>query len=266
MERHLKLSTALVVLAISALALSSCSSSGDSSYAPSPQMPAGSEHGPQPQNVQNVPPDQAAPAEAPPAEEAPPGTEAGARATDGTAPDFDETSATPAPTNCPNELIPGTYTSITAQGHITGTTFTAKIGVGSSIWERFTYVLAKPTPTPTPTPKHTPTPKPTPTPTPQPLYFYFGTYIVKHVAKVDTTGCATIIATQNGANIKGATYNSINLDHPSFAKPVRSTFAGLGTVTKLTITGLSASGGKGTFLLSNGFTGTITLTRRVRFP
>ncbi len=276
MERYLKLSSALVALAISALALSSCNGGGDSGYAPPPQMPVGGESAPQPQDVQNVSPAQTGPAESAPAEMPPADTPPAEMSPEGMPPAqaaretphefIPQSVVTPPPQVCPTDVLPGTYTTIIAQGHVSGTTFTAKIGAAASFWERMHYVVATPSPKPTPTPKRTPTPKPSPTPTPQPLFFYLGSYVVKHGAVVDTVGCAALIATQNGASIKGTAFNGENVDNPEFTKPFHSTFVAFGTVTKLTITGLSATGGHGTFSLSNGTSGTITLTRRLHFP
>ncbi len=274
-------------LAISGVVLASCS--GNDSYMP-PALPDAAGNAPQYQNMSGVSPEQAPmgqpvggqpqavpqqenmpsndaappndlapPGEALPPDQAPP-TDAGTppQSVAATAPHPPQkvarANAVASAPHCPTAMLPGTYTVIIAQGHVTGTTFTAATG-GGSLWERRQYVATKNGS------------KPNASSSPQSRVLYTGTFTVNNAkGKVDTVGCAMLIAMQNTADIKGAKFSAQNTDNPVFAKPTHNTLVASGVVTKLTITGLSKAGGTGTFVLSNKFTGTIRLTSRSNIP
>ncbi|MBV8638171.1 MAG: hypothetical protein JO322_08800 [Candidatus Eremiobacteraeota bacterium] len=165
-------------------------------------------------------------------------------------------NAVPTPV-CAAEPLPGTYTSLDAFGSVKGSTFTFKHG--ASIWERGVYTAGTTVPTPGPTP-----------PVGQKVYIYQGTFALKHNKVIETTGCATLIATQDGSPLKirnapvGA--NAFTTASPRFTKHIHFLLARVGAVASLSLTTLSSKGGKGTFTLDDGSSGTITLIRRISYP
>jgi hypothetical protein len=241
MKRFPKLSVALIAFATSAFALASCHAGGGSGYVPSSGAPAA------PQMVaRNQASNELFPADPTLADNAPP------LPVPVPAELIPSSKTTPLPP-CPTETVPGTYISIIAPGTVNSakTTFTAN---SSSTWELIKYVVATPSPTPKPTP--TPTPK-------QPEYLYEGTFIIKDGTKTEGVGCASLLTTQDGADLKGLKFNGLNGEYPIFTKHTHFTTLMFGAVTKLTITGITATSGSGTFTLSNKDTGTLKLTSRL---
>jgi hypothetical protein len=250
MWRFLKqrLDIAFVAFAIPALALSSCHSGGSNGYVPQQQTPVGAQITSSYEYSDELfPPD--------------PTLADGAAALPVPLPEELIPLAMPAKSPpCPTEAVPGTYTTIAALGTVSKTTFTANTTTAGSGWERIKYVVA------TPTPKASPTPKSSPTPKPQPEYLYEGTYTLKDGSKTVTVGCASLLTTQNGSDLKFFKFNGLNGEFPIFTKLNHATVVSTGKITKLTITGLSATSGSGTFTLSNKFTGTLKITSRLTIP
>jgi hypothetical protein len=137
-----------------------------------------------------------------------------------------------------------------AFGNVAAGTFTSQTG----IWVQSIYK-----PGTMPTPSAIPSAKPGP-----PEFIYVGTYVMK---KSKETGCAVLLTTQNGKPFKGETQNAFGVGSPLVkAKGVKISVITTGNLT-MTITGLSASGGKGTAVLTTSAnapydTATITLTGR----
>ena len=262
-----KLDVVSASLALAMLLLVSCSGGGDSTYGP-PEAPGAVEPAPQPQSVNGRSPDEAESAQQGmpqqqemPQEGIPPNDAGGAPDQEGASQQGSPPAVERGPQaatrpnavpHCPSASLPGTYTTIVAKGRLAGTTFTAASGSSASSWQRQLYVVA----TSSPSPKLTKNPKPAA----QSLTVYNGTYTVRNAkGLIDTVGCAELLVTQSGGNVKALT--------PSFSKPSRvKQLVASGPIIKLTITGLSKSGGSGTFVLSNKFTGTIKLTSRSIVP
>lgn len=149
----------------------------------------------------------------------------------------------------------------------------------TSSFSKTTYVVATPSPTPSPTPSTTPTPTPTPTPTgtptatptpgptPKPVYFYFGSYSVGSPGGAQTTGCAIFETTQDGTPLAPSPPPSDNaigfgaLQVSSSLSPVFPPTTG--TVSTMNLTVTPAGTGSGTFTLSDGETGTLSITSRI---
>lgn len=168
-----------------------------------------------------------------------------------------EANAPPA-TQCKFNTLPGTYVFTYATGNVRNGTFTPAPGAGTTVWERYhAESTGMPTPQPTPTPKH------------PPYYFYLGTYTDKHNGVVDTIACASFLTTQDGSPLPNTNgkYNAEDVNSPTFSHMVKITrILGVGTVTSMKISGLSATGGKGTYVLSDGSTGVIKFTQRISLP
>ena len=195
---------------------------------------------------------------------------------------FGATTPTPTPSPTPTSTssssaqscgtaltVPGTYTTVTTVGTYAGTTYTANTSSGSTSWITISYASASPTPVPTATATTTAIPSPTPTPTrtPQPVYIYAGTYQLQS----GTSGCFSLITSQDGSAL--SIYNGTGLQGNSGIGSGSPNVSGnytigsivSGTVTSLVVNNLSATGGSGTVSLSNGDSGTITLTARTAF-
>ena len=157
---------------------------------------------------------------------------------------------------CETAPVPGTYVNIVAIGNVHDGTFTPAPGLFNGFWVRARYTAtASPSPRPTRTPAHVP------------YYFYVGTFTDKHDKVVDTVGCATLVTTQNGSALPHIKYNGTNVDGPKFAHNVKAVFLNFPKpVTRLKISNLSASGGIGTYVLSDGSTGVIKFTHRYVLP
>jgi len=185
-------------------------------------------------------------------------------------------SATPSPTPAPSSsatsvangcgtslTIPGTYTTIISVGTYSGTTYTANTSSGSSVWISNLYTAASPSPAPSFT-AASPNPSPTATRTPQPVYDFIGTYQLAS----GTSGCFTVITSQDGSPL--SFYNGSSLQGVSGIADGGPNVTGnytigtgtSGTLGSLVINNLGAGGGSGTVALSNGDSGTITLTSR----
>ena len=102
-------------------------------------------------------------------------------------------------------------------------------------------------------------------PKPFTIYFYTGTYTTK---KTKQTGCAILFYTTSGKPIDPGT-GAISANSPQFAYPYIDASASIasGSMTEK-ITGLSATGGHGTAILTSMKgkaydTATITLTKRI---
>lgn len=161
--------------------------------------------------------------------------------------------------NAPVVGVPGTYISWIAIGNVKMGTFKATQAAS----EYFVLKYAKATPPPSPSP----TASPTTGPTPPPMYYYYGTYTLKR----GKGGCAYLLTTVNGKPFKGTKYNGTALGSPRVAaKYYNTTFVSYGPMT-MTVKHLSASGGRGSFVLlkSGGGTyntGNVTFTGRVQYP
>ena len=151
----------------------------------------------------------------------------------------------------PLETYGEAYVVITDTGNVKNGTFTPILN--HSVWERVIFVQGS---------------SPPPTIPPHPAIFvYRGTY--NNLFKgVTSTGCAVLITSQNGLGIKafgGA--NAQDTEAPVFAGGVKvRTLLGVGRVTTLKITSLSATGGHGSYTLSDGSSGTMTFTLRQSIP
>jgi hypothetical protein len=146
--------------------------------------------------------------------------------------------------------VPGTYVGLVAFGNVAAGTFTSQTG----LWVQSVYK-----PGTMPTPSAIPSAKPGP-----PEFVYVGTYAMK---KSKITGCAVLLTTQNGKPFKHSTQNAFGVGSPLVkAKGLSISPVTTGNLT-MTITGLSASGGKGSAILTTSAgapydTATITLTAR----
>jgi hypothetical protein len=149
--------------------------------------------------------------------------------------------------------LPGTYTSLFSGGTVSGSTFTQ---TSSGSWTKAAYIAATPTPAPTSSPG------PVPTSSPFTYTFYIGAYSVLNGSALDTTGCFYLIVYTSGSSTSTYTAGSPNFGTTPYTISGVPTF---GTVTAMSITGLSANSGSGTFTLSNGETGTITITSQFQF-
>jgi hypothetical protein len=154
----------------------------------------------------------------------------------------------------PVQKVPGTYIEMVAFGNVAAGTFTSQTG----LWFQSSYK-----PGPKPAPSSVPSAKPGPRD-----YFYIGTYVLK---KSKQTGCAVLLATQNGKPFKGSKQNAFGVGAPLVkAKTLKITPLESGNLS-MTITGLSASGGRGSATLTTSTgaaydTATITLTGRYTSP
>jgi hypothetical protein len=162
----------------------------------------------------------------------------------------------------PDAKLPGNYISMLADGTAKGTTFTTATG-GISSWSLDKYSkAAKPKPTPSPSPGTSPTPNPKTIE----VWVYTGTYVT---AKTKQTGCATVIASKSGRPLEPGIGSGIGTNSVQFSAPYWKTGnkpLATGLLSE-TVTGLSASGGKGTAVLTSSKgatydTATITLTGR----
>jgi hypothetical protein len=169
-------------------------------------------------------------------------------------------SAAP-PTGVPNPLLnctapalsaPGPWTTISLLGNVNSGTFTP---ASQSGWLKFNYGGS---PTPVPTATATPTAGPTPTSSPQPVNVYLGTYTLTS----GTTGCMYIVTSVNGAPLNFlssvGSFNAGGVGIPKVNAAI-TTLASSGTISSTNII-LNATGGSGTISLSNGDTGTISLS------
>jgi hypothetical protein len=99
------------------------------------------------------------------------------------------------------------------------------------------------------------------------VYIYAGTYQLQS----GTSGCFSLITSQDGSAL--SIYNGTGLQGNSGIGSGSPNVSGnytigsivSGTVTSLVVNNLSATGGSGTVSLSNGDSGTITLTARTAF-
>jgi len=163
----------------------------------------------------------------------------------------------------PNVKIPGDYISLLAAGDVKGGTFSIPATAIVASWSSAEYTLGTPTPKPTATPKASPTPKPKF----EKVWIYSGTY---SLTKSKQTGCTILVTTQSGKPLEpGLPFNASTDGFVQYTQAnvnVGKTKLS-GTISE-TISGLSASGGKGSVTLftmkgSSYDTGTITLTSRV---
>jgi len=164
-----------------------------------------------------------------------------------------------APSICSTtSTVPGTYLSFFGSGTLSGSTFT--LTPTGSFWSKPQYITAVPTPAPTYSPG------PTPTSSPFSYTFYLGTYAYTNTVGTVTasTGCFYL-----GIFTSGGTTSTFAVGFPYFGSasytisvtPVPPS----GTISSLTITNISATGGSGTFMLSTGETGTIAVTQEFQF-
>jgi hypothetical protein len=174
------------------------------------------------------------------------------------------TSRMPQTTGCgaPFDRVPGNYISMVAFGSQKGTTFTSAKGL--SFWFLSKYTKGT-KPTPSPSPGTTPTPTTGPTPKPIKIYLYSGTYATKQTKQ---GGCAILFVTTSLKPIEKGAGNGIAGGTPQFSLPYVDDVGIATGVLSLKITGLSASGGHGTAVLTTMKgkeydTATITLTKRV---
>jgi hypothetical protein len=166
--------------------------------------------------------------------------------------------------DAPDMKIPGDYISMAAFGSQKGSTFTSTAGVSFWMIQRYSRGTK-----PTASPSAGPTASPTSGPTPKPVqvFFYTGTYTTQ---KTKQTGCAILFVTKNHKPIIKGLGSGIAGGNPQFSEPYIKT--GKKPLTSgnlsLTITGLSASGGRGNAVLMTTQgkrydTATFTLTKRI---
>jgi len=164
----------------------------------------------------------------------------------------------------PAAPIPGTYTTIIAIGNTVNSVFSPI--AGSALWVRYMYTPATPAPTPSVSPTVSPTSSPTTAPTPQPVYIYLGTFkLTLSGGGAEPTGCALFVTTKDGSPLNGTNANSADNEFPNITQLVHATLVTNGLVSTMSIT-LTGTTGSGTFTLSDGSTGTISLTSRVGVP
>jgi hypothetical protein len=161
------------------------------------------------------------------------------------------------------ERVPGTYALLIASGNVKKTTFTT---IAGSLWELS--AITEGTPPPSTSPSSSPTTGPTSTPKPTgPEYLYLGDYSTKKSGH----GCAILIATVSHKRFQGDTYNAFGIGFPSVkAKYPRYKLISHGPLA-VTISGLSATSGKGKATLKNTTgttydTGSISLVERIELP
>lgn len=177
-------------------------------------------------------------------------------------PDLVDRIASAASATCGTTLpVPGKYAVLFATGAIKGTTFNANSS--ASFWD---YDSVKAGKKPTPGPSTSPTTGPSSTPSPtSPEYIYLGTYTTAKSGH----GCAILLGTVSHKNFPGTKYNAVGIGSPNVgAKYPVFKIISMGPLA-LTITKLSATGGKGTATLQNSGggsfdTGTVTLTSRIK--
>ncbi len=154
--------------------------------------------------------------------------------------------------------LPGTYLSFFGSGTFSGSTFT--LTPSGSFWSKSQYVATAPMPAPTSSPG------PTPTSSPFSYTFYLGTYAYTNTVGTVTTstGCFYL-----GQYTSGGTTSTFAVGFPYFGSASYTIsitpLPPSGTISSLTITNISATGGSGTFALSTGETGTLTLTQEFQF-
>jgi hypothetical protein len=176
-----------------------------------------------------------------------------------------------------DEAIPGTYTTLDTNGNVVGNTYTEDT---TAINSYLVYSYATPAPTATPTPGAPGTPLPTPAPgaPTEMITIYVGEYSVPAFVGLlfptvyqasATTGCFDLVLEQAAGGTAGqvrrrdaaGSDNSFGvgeLANPSSS--FTSTNVDAEALNSLTITNLTATTGTGTFALSNGTNGTLTIT------
>lgn len=147
--------------------------------------------------------------------------------------------------------LPGNYTVVGAYGHVVNGKFVADLGFGQSGYAVLHYTATNPTPTPTPSPTKTP------------LYLYIGTFT--STGQAPTKGCFGLLTTITGKPLGGHGIDNASAGGaPIFSQATRHSTVTAGFLVSMLITGLSPTGGSGTFVLDNGARGTITLTGRIQ--
>jgi hypothetical protein len=178
-------------------------------------------------------------------------------------------SPSPSPTGsvgttaCLPQTVPGRYTSIVMQGNVNSSVTSFTGDPTTSIWDQADYSVAPPPPSPSPTPSTSPTPSPSPSPTstPVPIFLFTGVFHVTSTTAV-TDGCFTMITTQDGSPLPKSTESALGTGSPQFNVLTMSKNFTFGAILISNIT-LTKTGGSGTFTLSNGDSGTVTLTKRI---
>jgi hypothetical protein len=166
-----------------------------------------------------------------------------------------------------SEATLGNYTIIYQSGTFSGT-FTPTTGN----WAAYTFAAATPTPAPTATPAPTPTPVPTATPTPVTYQFWSGTYSIPAYTAMDiVTSTLTSVNATSGcmylATESGSTSTEV-FGFPSFNVAQSVMEINGGAINSFSFSpALTASNGpfSATFTLSNGVTGTGTITAFTSF-
>lgn len=96
------------------------------------------------------------------------------------------------------------------------------------------------------------------------IYIYSGTYTVNSTT-APTTGCFYLFTTTNGSTVAGTSvpYSALAAGFPNETTPSFSiTNATSGAFTTLSLSVNASGTGSGAFALSNGDSGTITVTGR----
>jgi hypothetical protein len=185
-------------------------------------------------------------------------------------------------TSCSFEPAGATYTSFVTTGVVQGNSYTEDASGENTYNVEFYALEATPSPvptaigaTPTPVPTASPTasPSPRPTPTPQMVTDYFGSYFVpgftgtangSSFTASATSGCFTLelgqraggtagqvrSAAADNAHATGIVYTGV----PGTQLPVAG-----GTISHFKITMITRTTGTGTFTLSSGVGGTVTI-------
>jgi hypothetical protein len=151
--------------------------------------------------------------------------------------------------NAKPSKLPGNYTVVGAYGIVKNGKFIPDQSLGQSGYAVLHFAATNPTPTPRPTPTKTP------------LYLYVGTF--SSTAPAPTTGCFALLTTKSGKPLGGHGLDNASAGGaPIFSQAVKHSTVSVGFLVSMLITGLSPTGGHGTFVLDNGARGTITLTGR----
>ena len=176
-----------------------------------------------------------------------------------------------------DETIPGTYTTLDTNGNVVGNTYTEDTAEISS-YLVYSYVAASPTPVPTQAPSAQPTVTPGPNAPTDMITIYIGEYSVPAFVGVlfptvyeaqATAGCFELVLQQPAGGTAGQArrrdaaggdnaFGIGQLANPSYTYVQTNVDAE--ALNSLTITNLTATTGSGTFALSNGTNGTLTIT------
>jgi hypothetical protein len=176
-----------------------------------------------------------------------------------------------------DETIPGTYTTLDTNGNVVGNTYTEDTSAINSYLVN-SYAAAAATSAPTAAASATPLPTPDPNAPTEMITIYIGEYSVPAFVGVlfptvyeasATSGCFMMVVEQAAGGTAGqmrhrdAAGSDDSFGIGELANPgssYTSTNVDAEALNSLTITNLTATTGAGTFALSNGTNGTLTIT------